>query len=144
MPNARIVLHHQDARAGNDGIRIRPLHRRMEPDRSFLPAAACAAGRWKPSCPCRAGASQCRLRRPIGGRPKIWLRPRPVPLPTGLVVKKGSKARSITSGVMPQPVSVTSMRNILARADIADLDVAASDTMPAAHRAFLPPSRRAR
>ena len=42
--------------------------------------------------------------------PKIWLRPRPVPLPTGLVVKKGSNARSITSAVIPQPVSVTLIR----------------------------------
>src|SRR5512132_780057 len=40
-------------------------------------------------------------------KPKIWLRPRPVPLPTGLVVKKGSKARSRTSAVIPQPVSET-------------------------------------
>jgi hypothetical protein len=30
---------------------------------------------------------------------------KPVPLPTGLVVKKGSNARSITSVVIPQPVS---------------------------------------
>ena len=35
------------------------------------------------------------------------LSPRPVPLPSGLVVKKGSKARSITSGDMPLPVSET-------------------------------------
>src|SRR6202048_4308458 len=35
------------------------------------------------------------------------LRPSPVPLPTSLVVKKGSKTRSRTSGGIPQPVSVT-------------------------------------
>ncbi|MEQ1833810.1 MAG: VOC family protein, partial [Candidatus Eisenbacteria bacterium] len=33
--------------------------------------------------------------------------PRPVPLPTGLVVKNGSKIRARTSGVMPAPVSRT-------------------------------------
>ncbi len=33
--------------------------------------------------------------------------PRPVPLPIGLVVKNGSKARATTSGVMPVPVSMT-------------------------------------
>jgi hypothetical protein len=43
-------------------------------------------------------------------KPKIWLRPRPVPLPTGLVVKKGSNTRSITSGGMPEPVSETLIR----------------------------------
>ena len=37
-------------------------------------------------------------------------RPSPVPRPSGLVVKNGSKACRITSGVMPVPVSVTSMR----------------------------------
>ena len=35
-------------------------------------------------------------------------RPRPVPLPTSLVVKNGSKARACTSGVMPWPLSVIS------------------------------------
>ena len=34
-------------------------------------------------------------------------RPSPVPCPSGLVVKKGSKARAITSSLMPVPVSVT-------------------------------------
>ncbi len=40
---------------------------------------------------------------------KIWLSPRPVPLPAGLVVKKGSNTRSRTSGAMPHPVSVTAI-----------------------------------
>ena len=35
--------------------------------------------------------------------------PRPVPLPGGLVVKKGSKIRSRVSGAMPTPVSTTSI-----------------------------------
>ena len=35
------------------------------------------------------------------------LRPRPVPLPTSLVVKNGSKARRRMSGGMPEPVSLT-------------------------------------
>jgi hypothetical protein len=34
--------------------------------------------------------------------------PSPVPTPTGLVVKKGSKMRCITSGLMPAPLSSTS------------------------------------
>jgi hypothetical protein len=38
--------------------------------------------------------------------PNAVERPRPVPLPISLVVKKGSKIRSRTSGIMPVPVSV--------------------------------------
>jgi hypothetical protein len=37
------------------------------------------------------------------------LKPRPVPLPISLVVKKGSKARALTSGRMPIPVSRTAI-----------------------------------
>ncbi len=40
--------------------------------------------------------------------PKTMERPRPVPLPISLVVKKGSKIFSITSGLMPVPLSSTS------------------------------------
>ena len=36
-------------------------------------------------------------------------RPRPVPSPTGLVVKKGSKMRSMCSGAMPRPLSATAI-----------------------------------
>ena len=36
--------------------------------------------------------------------------PSPVPWPTGLVVKKGSKARARVSGLMPSPVSETVAR----------------------------------
>src|SRR5260370_33089969 len=35
------------------------------------------------------------------------LSPSPVPLPSSLVVKNGSKARAMTSGDMPAPVSLT-------------------------------------
>ena len=35
-------------------------------------------------------------------------RPSPVPMPTGLVVKNGSKMRASRSGAMPVPVSCTS------------------------------------
>ena len=38
-------------------------------------------------------------------KPYTVLRPRPVPRPASLVVKKGSKARSRTSSGMPQPLS---------------------------------------
>ena len=41
--------------------------------------------------------------------PNTVERPRPVPLPTSLVVKNGSKILSITSGGMPVPVSDTSI-----------------------------------
>ena len=40
-------------------------------------------------------------------KPNAWLRPRPVPLPTSLVVKNGSKIASSMSGGIPVPVSVT-------------------------------------
>ena len=78
-------------------------------------------------------------------KPKIWLRPRPVPLPTGLVVKKGSNARSITSVVMPQPVSVTLMRTY-SPARMSPTSLAASVTLAVgdAHACLRPPSRRAR
>ncbi len=36
-------------------------------------------------------------------------RPRPVPTPAGLVVKKGLKMRWRTSGLMPGPLSSTSI-----------------------------------
>jgi hypothetical protein len=36
---------------------------------------------------------------------RLMGRPRPVPSPTGLVVKKGSKMRSRFSGAIPQPLS---------------------------------------
>ena len=39
-------------------------------------------------------------------------RPSPVPLPTGLVVKNGSKILLTTSGGMPLPVSATRMRAV--------------------------------
>src|ERR1019366_9392964 len=38
-------------------------------------------------------------------------RPNPVPSPTGLVVKNGSKSRGRTWGSMPQPLSAISMSN---------------------------------
>jgi hypothetical protein len=40
-------------------------------------------------------------------QPNTWLSPSPVPCPSLLVVKKGSKARAITSGDIPVPVSLT-------------------------------------
>ena len=54
-------------------------------------------------------------------KPKIWLRPRPVPLPTGLVVKKGSNTRSRCSGAMPLPVSRDADPDIVAGRQIGDL-----------------------
>ena len=41
---------------------------------------------------------------------RAMARPRPVPRPTGLVVKKGSPARARISGLIPVPVSVTVTR----------------------------------
>ena len=38
---------------------------------------------------------------------RAMARPRPVPRPTGLVVKKGSPARARVSAVIPAPVSAT-------------------------------------
>ena len=42
-------------------------------------------------------------------KPYTVLRPRPVPRPASLVVKKGSKARCLTASVMPLPVSEMAM-----------------------------------
>ena len=39
--------------------------------------------------------------------PNAVARPKPVPSPTGFVVKKGSKTRAFTSSDIPQPLSVT-------------------------------------
>ena len=41
--------------------------------------------------------------------PNTMLSPSPVPLPTSLVVKNGSKTRSISSGGIPEPVSLTAI-----------------------------------
>ena len=41
--------------------------------------------------------------------PCTTARPRPVPLPTSLVVKKGSKMRARVAASMPAPVSDTAM-----------------------------------
>ena len=41
--------------------------------------------------------------------PYTMLKPSPVPLPTALVVKNGSKMRSTTSAGMPMPVSAISI-----------------------------------
>ena len=40
-------------------------------------------------------------------KPNTMASPRPVPLPSGLVVKNGSNTRAATSGLMPWPVSDT-------------------------------------
>src|SRR5664279_5963885 len=42
--------------------------------------------------------------------PWVIDKPRPVPVPTGLVVKKGSKMRLMISCGMPEPVSLISIR----------------------------------
>ena len=53
--------------------------------------------------------------RPTGGRSRRSSTGRArCPGPSGLVVKKGSKARAITSGAMPVPVSVDAERDVLA------------------------------
>src|SRR5690606_33067738 len=41
-------------------------------------------------------------------------RPRPIPLPAGLVVKKGSTARAVTSSAMPVSRSITARRIVVA------------------------------
>ena len=107
--DARIVLDDQDAGAGDVdvGVSVR-WTRRMDADRA--PRPRCAADRSTPSCRAPTWLSIPTSPPDWCAKPKIWLRPRPVPLPTGLVVKKGSNARSSTSGGMPQPVSVTLIR----------------------------------
>ena len=42
--------------------------------------------------------------------PETIARPMPVPLPTGLVVKNGSKTRAAKAGGMPTPSSLTEMQ----------------------------------
>ena len=118
--HARIVLDDQDVEPGD---RRRAVDRR----RPATVAAALRRRAWRGQIE-RDGRAlarrrdRSRSRRPIAARSaKIWLRPSPVPLPTGLVVKNGSNTRSSTSGVMPQPVSATAMRDIVARRACADL-----------------------
>ena len=62
-----------------------------------------------------AGAMPCPLRVPAlppdwRAKPKIWVRARPVPLPTGLVGEKGPNTPSRISGGGPAPRSETVMR----------------------------------
>ena len=54
-------------------------------------------------------------------KPKIWLRPSPVPLPTALVVKNGSNARSLTSEACAAAGVGHLDHQIFAGADVADL-----------------------
>ena len=69
-------------------------------------------------------------------------RPKPVPWPIGLVVKNGSNALAITSGVMPVPVSVTQMQiywpgrdlALLRRIGVVEVRVAGFDRKLAALR----------
>src|ERR1700733_5263138 len=54
-------------------------------------------------------------------KPNAWLRPKPVPLPTSLVVKKGSKIASSLSAAIPDPLSATvtaKRRNSIYRPDV--------------------------
>ena len=59
-------------------------------------------------------------------RPPLWCTipntvesPSPVPLPSSLVVKKGSKICALVSASMPEPVSETIRRTVSARASVA-------------------------
>ncbi len=63
--------------------------------------------------------------------PYTWLKPRPVPLPTPLVVKNGSNTRGSVSAAMPAPVSVSSTRHEVA-AQAVDLGLAGQPDL--AHR----------
>ena len=64
--------------------------------------------------PCRISDSTVTAPPICLAKPNTWLRPRPVPSPKLLVVKKGSNTRSITSGGMPVPVSETREHDMLA------------------------------
>src|SRR5882757_4323368 len=59
--------------------------------------------------PCPGGLSTAISPPDCLANPKAWLRPSPVPLPTSLVVKNGSKIASIWSAAIPVPVSAMAM-----------------------------------
>ena len=90
-----------------------------------VPAAAPAVGRntrnsVRPGLDSTSiSASLCVTRR------RTMSRPRPVPLPTGLVVKNGSKIRSRCSGGMPGPLSTIRTIDVLAVAGGGHVDAAA-------------------
>ena len=139
--HARIVLDQQDARAGHGRLGFAAASPGAAAGSARPPR--CAADRATRSCPCRASLSMPTSPPDWWAKPKIWLRPRPVPLPTGLVVKNGSKARSRTSSVMPQPVSVTEIRRY-SPARMSPTSLAASVTFSVrdGQRARRRPSRR--
>jgi len=70
-------------------------------------AAAAAGNRIRNVAPMPGSDSTLMLPRALVTMPCTVASPRPVPLPIGLVVKKGSKMRSATSALMPFPVSLT-------------------------------------
>ena len=67
-------------------------------------------------------------------------RPSPVPMPIGLVVKNGSNALAITSGVMPVPVSDTHMDTYCPGDRLRSRAVRSSSQRLAVSTVILPPS----
>ena len=108
LHDGRLVVHHQ-----------RPPAPPQRP-RALRPAAAAATDpRGSPDI--AAGSSRVKTVRPgslstarrppcCSTMPYDTLRPRPVPSPTFLVVKNGSKTRGSTAGGMPGPLSATCVR----------------------------------
>ena len=104
-----VVVHQKDV--GLPGRRRR--HRRRRRPISSRPWRI-APDRARRGCP-GPGCSRSSRSRPIAGRgPYTIGSPRPVPLPTSLVVKNGSKTRFRISGGMPSPVSDTRHDHVVA------------------------------
>ena len=100
------VVHEQHGLAAAAGDRRTPW--RVPRRRPAAPRPA--AGRPRRCCPLRGGCAGAGRRRGRRRRHATVARPRPVPPPGSLVVKKGSKMRSAVAASMPWPVSATARR----------------------------------
>src|SRR5262249_48947385 len=103
--DVRLVVDHQDRKATVVGRHAR-LYRL--PLAALSREAASPSGRMIRKVVPVPGALSASMRPPCAvTTPWLMARPRPVPCPTSLVVKKGSKTRRRTSGGMPAPSSRT-------------------------------------
>ena len=116
MRTVGFVIHHQDGFA-RPGVRV--MLRCPRASAASSPRRYGAEDRGTSSCPCRL------RNRSAPGRPTAGQSHRPSKGPArcpgrvGLVVKNGSKARAITSGVMPVPVSLTHSETYCPGGDVA-------------------------
>src|SRR5439155_14004438 len=104
VAHVRLVVHHEEA-VSRQPSHDAPPELSGRKTRKQLPLPGSLETSSRPPCPVTM--------------PWVIDRPRPVPSPTALVVKKGSKTWGRSCGGIPQPLSATSMRISLPTARLA-------------------------